>query len=478
MSFELLFEIQDLLERVFVNILNTVGNKIWAFFNSLKLTLTVLLSLAVVSIIGTVVEQGKPLEFYAKTYGERISSYVLTLGFHDMYHAWWFFALLVFLAANIIVCTIDRFPQKWKASLEKRVDVAPQFIKNLGNSASFTVNGDIASVKNRAIEILRKKRYKIKNAEVNDGAAIFAWKGTLGRFGSDIVHVSLITILTGAIIGSFLGFKDYVSINENETVNAPKTGFQIRLDKFWLDYYESGEVKQYNSQLTVIENGKDVLSKQIWVNEPLKYKGVWFYQSNYGMAYDRIKEAKLVLKDKKKKQIIGEPFVVRWLEPFKIPGTNLTVNLAGFVSDFGFDEKTKQVFPRSPEHNNPAIQVIVYDKEKPISGPWLFLNYPEIFATIPNTNYDLIFMGYQGLQYTGLSMTKDPGTNIVWIGSIIMAVGFILAFFIFNKKVWVRMQKAENGVDVYIGGMINKNKIMFEKEFSEIAACLKAEVNK
>lgn len=478
MSFELLFEIQDLLERAFVNILTTIGDKIWAFFNSLKLTLTVLLSLAATSIIGTVVEQGKPLEFYAKTYGEKISSYVLTLGFHDMYHTWWFLTLLVFLAANIIVCTIDRFPQKWKASLEKRVDVTPQFIKNLGNNSGFTINGDINDIKNRTVETLKKRRYNIKNQDTSDGVMIYGWKGAIGRFGSDITHISLITILSGAIIGSLFGFKDFVMINENEIVNAPQTDFQIRLDKFWIDYYESGEIKQYNSQLTVVENGKDIISKQIWVNEPLKYRGVWFYQSNYGMAYDKIKEARLALKDKEKKQIIGEPFLVKWNEPFKIPGANLTVNLAGFVSDFGFDENTKQVFPRSPEHNNPAIQVIVYDKEKPISGPWLFLNYPEIFATIPNTNYDLIFMGYQGLQYTGLSMTKDPGTNIVWIGSIIMAVGFILAFFIFHKRVWVRMQKAENGVDVYIGGMINKNKIMFEKEFSEIAACLKAEVNK
>lgn len=464
-----------------LKIYQNIGDKIWDFFNSLKLTLTVLLSLAVVSIIGTVVEQGKPVEFYTKTYGEKVASYVLSFGFHDMYHAWWFLTLLVLLTANIIVCTIDRFPQKWKASFESRVVVESNFIKNLGNSTAFTVNGDIPIIRNKIIDILKKKRYKIKNVDVLDGAAVFAWKGTIGRFGSDVTHISLITILVGAVVGSIFGFKDFITIDEGATINAPKTGFQVKLDKFWIDYYESGEIKQFNSQLTVVENGKDVLSKKIWVNEPLKYKGIWFYQSNYGMAYDRIKDAKLMLKDKKRNQPIGEPFEVKWREPFKIPkipGTNLSVNLVGFVSDFGFDENTKQVFARSPEHNNPAIQVVVYDGEKPISGPWLFLNYPEIFTTIPNTDYDLIFMGYRGLNYTGLSMTKDPGTNIVWIGSIIMAVGFIFAFFIFHKRVWVRIQSTENGVDVHIGGMINKNKIMFEKEFSEIVTCLKAEVSK
>ncbi|MBI5681601.1 MAG: cytochrome c biogenesis protein ResB [Deltaproteobacteria bacterium] len=456
---------------------SNVGSKVWDFFNSLKLNLTVLLSLAATSIIGTIIEQGKPIEVYTKEYGEKIASYIVTFGFHNMYHTWWFLALLGLLTANIIVCTIDRFPQKWKSTFGGKIEAEPSFIKSLGNNSYFTIQGgNLQDIKARVIDYLKRKRYKIKNSDTDKGASIYAWKGTIGRFGSDVTHVSLILILTGAILGSIFGFRDYVSIIEGETVKTPRTDFKLKLDKFWIDYYDSGAIKQFNSSLTVIEDGKGVLSKQIWVNEPLKYKGVWFYQSNYGLAYDRIKEAQLVLKNKKENKIIGKPFTIKWDEQSKIPDSNFTVRATGFVADFGFDEKMKQIYTRSNEHNNPAIGVEVYDGDKLISRPWLFLNYPEIFAAIPDTDYDLIFMGYKGIYFTGLQMTKDPGTNIVWLGSILMAVGFTLAFFIFYKRVWVRIKRGENGMDIYIGGMINKNKIMFEREFSELVESLKANV--
>jgi len=40
--------------------------------------------------------------------------------------------------------------------------------------------------------------------------------------------------------------------------------------------------KDYKSKLTVLENGKEVLTKTIEVNDPLFYKGIRFYQSSYG----------------------------------------------------------------------------------------------------------------------------------------------------------------------------------------------------
>lgn len=451
-----------------------IGNIIWDFFNSLKLTITLLLSLAVTSIIGTLIEQGRTIDIYTKEYGEKIASYVVALGFNDMYHTWWFLALLGLLTANIIVCTLDRFPAKWKTTFAKKVEAEPSFIKALANNSSFTIyEGSVPDIKAAITGELKKKGYKIKNSDMDNGASIYAWKGAVGRFGSDITHLSLIIILLGSITGSIFGFRDYVSINEGETVNVPKTTLKMTLDKFWIDYYNSGGIQQYNSNLTIVENGKGVFSKHIWVNEPLKYNGIWFYQSNYGIAYDKIKEAQMVLKNKKENKVIGKPFTIKWDEPFKIPESDFTVRMKGFAADFGFDEKTKQIYTRSSDHNNPAIGIEVYKGDKLISRPWLFLNYPEIFAAIPNTDYDLLFMGYREIYYSGLQMTKDPGTNIVWLGSILMTVGFTLAFFIFYKRLWFRIRKAENGIDIHIGGIINKNKIMFEREFLELVESLK-----
>lgn len=447
------------------------GVRVWGFFNSLKLILFLLLTLAIVSVIGTVIEQGRPVEVYVEAYGKGWTSILLTLGLNDMYHTWWFTTLLVTLTTNIIVCTIDRFPTKWKTAFNDRVNVDARFIRNLGNNHMVNLSLGIDKVSVEVMAILRGKGYRVKKANGSEGISLYAWKGTIGRFGSDITHLSLITILIGSIIGSIYGFRDFSTIYEGGSQPIPKTGFQVRLDRFWIDYYETGQVKQYNSHLTVVEGGKEVLSKHIWVNEPMRYKGVWFYQSSYGMAWDRVREVQLALK--KKDNVVGEPFVIKWGEMAHIPGTEMDVRLVDFVADFGFDSQTRTIYSKSMEHNNQAISLEVYERGKAISRPWLFLNYPGLIPAIPESEYDLVFLGYKGIPFTGLSITKDPGTNIVWVGSSLMAVGFILAFFIFHKRIWVRLRENSNDTEVYLGGMINKNRIMFEREFGELVERIK-----
>src|SRR3989304_1277679 len=269
--------------------------------SSVKFTIFLLILIAAVSVIGTVIEQGQSPQDYFLAYGERWTEIILWLGLDRMYNTWWFVSILCLLVVNIIACTLDRFPPKWKTLLkEEPASFNPAMIDKLSRNSTLTVSG-IESLNGRISELLAKKRYKVKAAETTDGGfSIYAWKGVLGRFGSDFTHLSLLIILSGSIIGSVWGYKDFKVILVGDIVSSGKFDFQLRLDRFWVDYYDTGQIRQYNSILTVVEDGKDVLTKQIWVNEPLYYKGVRFYQSSYGMAWDKIEEAGVAIKKKKK----------------------------------------------------------------------------------------------------------------------------------------------------------------------------------
>lgn len=52
-------------------------------------------------------------------------------------------------------------------------------------------------------------------------------------------------------------------------------------------------IKDYKSNLTIIEDAKEILTKTIEVNHPLSYKGMSFYQASYGV--DKIKEVILTM---------------------------------------------------------------------------------------------------------------------------------------------------------------------------------------
>ena len=85
------------------------------------------------------------------------------------------------------------------------------------------------------------------------------------------------------------GYKGFKVVTVGSEFGVPHDDYVITLDRFWIDYYDTGQIRQYNSVLTVHEDGKEVLTKQIWVNEPLYYKGTRYYQSSWGTSWNKIK---------------------------------------------------------------------------------------------------------------------------------------------------------------------------------------------
>ena len=170
----------------------------------------------------------------------------------------------------------------------------------------------------------------------------------------------------------------------------------------------------------------------------------------------------------KAKDSLEESFRVKWDSVEKVPGSKYSVKLVGFTGDFAYDEATNTVFSKSPEPNNPAINIEIYDGDKLVSTPWLFMKYPGIFPAIPDSDVDMVYIGHKGLWYSGISINKDPGTNVVWVGTSIMGFGFILAFFVYHRRIWVYIKEEGGSTEVKSGGTINKNQLVFERDIKEL----------
>ncbi len=109
-----------------------------------------------------------------------------------------------------------------------------------------------------------KRHFRHHHIETTDtGYAIYGEKGRWSRFGVYTVHLSVILLLVGGLIGSIFGFDGWVNIPEGESVSQIRLrsqervlqlDFEIRCDDFDVSFYETGAPKEFRSSLTILEH--------------------------------------------------------------------------------------------------------------------------------------------------------------------------------------------------------------------------------
>jgi len=182
------------------------------------------------------------------------------------------------LGLNTTACLTRRFRTTLHMLKRQPGGQTADSLLRLENSAEVPISGGPVKALDRAAESLREKGYKVKR----QGANLMASKQRFGRLGVDVFHASLVVLLIGALLGGFLGFETYQQATKGEVFDVPNADFQVRVDDLWTESYDSGKIKDWYSQLTVIENGQEVKTKTIQVNDPMSYRGVNFYQTSFG----------------------------------------------------------------------------------------------------------------------------------------------------------------------------------------------------
>ena len=444
----------------------------WDFFSSLKLTMFLLISLALISIIGTIIPQGvPPQEYLAQISPAKIKLYK-SLGFFDMYHSWWFILLLCMLTANLIACSIKRLPHIWKIITNPVTILSDGLEQSLANVSTISSSTEPAAIKEQVGAFLKSEFAEPVTTEVDGVLHLFAQRAPWCRLSVYFVHLSVIIIFIGALIGSIFGYKGFVNIPEGESVSKVvlrsgeemDLGFSLRLDQFTVTNYPSGAPKEFKSILTVLENGQpvpDYTNARIIVNDPLSYKGIVFYQSSYGNAGSYF----FTVTDYNGKNPLS--LAIEGESSVKLPdGSSMHVT-----------EVTPDVSQFMPGVSGPAAQVELHTTTGKTERFVVYANHPELniehaqqHGNGPVIHYD----GAQTRMYTGLQVAKDPGVEVVWLGCLMMVIGIYAAFFMSHRRIWVRIQDGT----VTIGGNASKNQAEFQQSFDRLAGRLEAELTK
>lgn len=452
--------------------------RLWKALISIKLTIVLLIVLSVVCIVGTVIPQNASPHEYLRLYSKSTYELFKTLGFTDLYHAWWFTLAMALFTLNLVACTVNRMHATPK---RRRTDTPPDRAALLARMCAkrFAFKRMSPEIEQSCVNAVTGFLGTPALQTSGTRRIYHTEKGRYARSAFYLTHLGVLVIIAGALLGNF-GFQGYLQLSEGETADAvtlikerslKDLGFQVRCDKFEVSFYDEKRMpKDYHSTLTVLEDGREVLRKTIEVNDPLIYRGIYFYQSSYGTSGD-FGEVEL--------QVIPRASAQRHTVRLK-PGERVALGDSGdelqldrFVSDFTMDRQGR-VFSRSDQPNNPAAQVLVRAADAAPYHQWVFARHTG-FHEKKDAPYTIRFVNFYPAYYTGLQVTRDPGVWVVWLGCAIMLAGIYLAFFLSHRRIWLSIEEKDaGGCEIVCAGTSTKNRIDFTADFEKLCETIKS----
>lgn len=121
-----------------------------------------------------------------------------------------------------------------------------------------------------------------------------------GEWGSWVFHASFFLVLVAVLWGKSTGYQGLVAVSEGQSFtetpagydqlqegllfNSPHAGYTLRLNRFTATYGSNGQASDYDSNVTISDGGKPVLTRDIRVNSFLGYADTAVYQMDYGWA--------------------------------------------------------------------------------------------------------------------------------------------------------------------------------------------------
>ena len=321
-----------------------------------------------------------------------------------VFYAWWFRLLLLFLAANLVLCTYQ--------TLAKRV--LPSFRPPFPKSREFYENGPLrfaVETSHSADEIeslLRGRGWRL----ARDGPYIRARKGRFRPLAAPLAHLGFIIMLLGAFASGFLAFNGQVTLTEGQSMDrmliggerpaVRDLGFRLRCLDFETGTFPQTQIPSRFVSTVEIRDGEARFLDTVEVNKSLKWRGLKFHQSGYEKVSDggrlRVRVADTAASKSVETAVtagLSAPLADWDREVFleqTIAGTRYDVlrasevvdagliarDVAGlelkalrFLPDFMIDGDGEAV-SRSDQMNNPALEVAWVRDGEILSKPWLF----------------------------------------------------------------------------------------------------------
>jgi cytochrome c biogenesis protein len=303
------------------------SQRLFLFLGSMDLAITLLLALAVASIIGTVLQQNQPYSDYLIKFGPFWFELFESAGLYDVYSAIWFLSILVLLVTSTSVCVIRNGPSMVRDMWNLRTHVQRKSLRAMRHNTAWRVDSPAEDTVTKLESNFSKLGFRVKQTPKTDEVLVSAMRGGMNRLGYLLTHLAIVVICLGGLMDSNLplkfaewqgrinietrdlplsqipaksklavgsqAFRGSVNIPEGQSSSvvfvAMRDGylvqnlpFKVEVKDFRIEHYATGQPKSFESDLVVYDDDlADPLTTTIAVNHPLIHKGYAIYQASF-----------------------------------------------------------------------------------------------------------------------------------------------------------------------------------------------------
>ncbi len=412
---------------------------------------------AVLTTVGTIVDQNQPPERYYEEYPAVVANAILRLHLTNVFHSLPYLSLVLLLLISMAVCTFRRvIPKRFPKD-------RPVALENFGLHAARGSSLDVAATAERVDAFARRRGFVIRTQEVAGAHWAFGDKQKWARYGVLVAHLGFTVIAFGLFLGWLKGYRGELQVFDGQSVAVPQAHLNLTLDKFTATFTPvqtpNGTMYQasrFQSDVRVrAAGGAGAVATSIIVNQPyVTPDSVYFYQASYGFG-GRVQ----ITKNGKTVALSNAPLMPQ--DAIFLPGTSRAIEYGTMLGPS--DPSQAPMGVPLPARDTYAIWVF-HDSIPTTAKPILLPIGASLDAGDGYTVRALPPVAWSGITYR-----YDPGELYVGLGAAILAGGFVMALFFMPVKLYARVrQGSKGGAVVDIAATTTKGNAMYEDEFERL----------
>lgn len=311
------------------------GSKMWRasveLLSSMRFSISLLTTICIASVIGTVLKQHEPLNNYVNQFGPFWASVFAKLSLSNVYSAWWFLLILGFLVASTSLCIARNAPKIWVDLQSYKENLAERSLQAFGHRARSQLPLGPEVEAQRIGQMLAGAGWKVKlqrrERPSGVGWMVAAKAGAANKIGYIAAHSAIVLVCLGGLLDGDLIVRAQMLLNgkqayggggsiadvppqhrlsernptfrgnllvaegtqsstailsQSDGILLQELPFAIELKKFIVEYYSTGMPKLFASDIVIHdkETGEKIPAR-VEVNHPASHRGIEIYQSSF-----------------------------------------------------------------------------------------------------------------------------------------------------------------------------------------------------